>query len=365
MGAIGACRNDALIFVAMFPVRMRVVLGVITALVIALVSSVPALAEGPWPNDPQGPVARTIAELYWIMFVAAVVVLAIVDGALIYAGIKFRERPGHVAQQFHGHNMLELTWTIIPTIMVVSFSVLSWQKLDFINNTRGGDVGMVVHAEGVQWSWNFSYPREDRFRLKDGTTYLTGAQELHIPVGTKVRIELSAKDVIHSFWVPSVGGKKDAVPGRATDLWIQADRPGTYKGQCLEFCGDGHADMLITLVAHPVNEYPAWIDAAKVEAERFNSEEARRGRELFRSLACSGCHTIRGLTGGKFPGAPDLTNVASKPSIVGGLLSPVNEENMRRWISNPPAVKPTTLMPNLGLSEQQVTDLVNFLLILK
>lgn len=348
----------------MFPVRIRVALGVITALVIALVSSVPALAEGPWPNDPQGPVARSIADLYWIMFIAAVVVLAIVDGALIYAGIKFRERPGHVAQQFHGHNMLELTWTIIPTIMVVSFSVLSWQKLDFINNSRGGDVGMVIQAEGVQWAWNFSYPREDRFRLNDGS-HLTDAQELHIPVGMKVRIELSAKDVIHSFWVPSLGGKKDAVPGRATDLWIQADRPGTYKGQCLEFCGDGHADMLITLVAHPVNEYAAWIDEAKTRANRFTSEEAKRGRELFRSLACAGCHTIDGLTAGKFQGAPNLTHVASQKSIVGGLLSPVNEENLRRWISNPPAVKPGTTMPNLGLSEQQVTDLVNFLLVLE
>ena len=349
----------------MFSVRTRVALGVITALVIALVSTAPALAEGPWPNDPQGPIARTIADLYWIMFVAAVVVLAIVDGALIYAGIKFRERPGHVAQQFHGHNMLELTWTIIPTIMVVSFSVLSWQKLDFINNTRGGDVGMVVHAEGAQWVWNINYPHEDRFRLKDGTTYLTGAQELHIPVGTKVRIELSSRDVIHSFWVPSLGGKKDAVPGRATDLWIQADKPGTYKGQCLEFCGDGHADMLITLIAHPVNEYAAWIDAAKVEAERFNSPEAARGRELFRSLACAGCHTIDRLTAGRFPGAPNLTHVASQKSIAGGLLSPVDEPNLRRWLANPPAVKPGTAMPNLGLSETQITDLVNFLLILK
>lgn len=353
----------------MFPVRTRVALGVITALLIALLSSSAALAEGPWPNDPQGPVARSIADLYWIMFVAAVVVLAIVDGAIIYAGIKFRERPGHVAKQFHGHNMLELTWTVIPTLMVVSFSVLSWQKLDFINNSRAGDVGMVIHAEGTQWTWNFSYPQEDRFRLKDvpgsPTAYLTGAQELHIPVGMKVRIELSAKDVIHSFWVPSVGGKKDAVPGRATELWIQADKPGTYKGQCLEFCGDGHADMLITLVAHPVNEYQAWIAAAKIEAERFNAEETIRGKALFQSLACAGCHTVTGLTAGKFAGAPDLTHVASRPSIVGGLLSPVNEENLRRWISNPQAVKPTTLMPNLGLSEQQVTDLVNFLLVLK
>ncbi|MEO8633528.1 MAG: cytochrome c oxidase subunit II [Chloroflexota bacterium] len=350
----------------MFPVRIRVALGLITALVIAFVSSTTALADGPWPNDPQGPVARTIAELYWIMFAAAVLVLAIVNGGIIYAGIKFRERPGHVARQFHGHNFLELTWTVIPTLMVVSFSVLSWQKLDFINNTHGGDVGMVVQAQGSQWTWSFSYPHEDRFKLKDGTTFLTGAQELHVPVGMKVRIELSAKDVIHSFWVPSVGGKKDAVPGRATDLWIQADKPGSYKGQCLEFCGDGHADMLITLVAHPVNEYAAWIDAAKVEAERFTAPETIRGKELFQSLACAGCHTVQGLTAGKFPGAPDLTRVAGPGNKdIAGVLSPVNEENLRKWLANPPAVKPGTQMPNLGLSDQQITDLVNFLLILK
>jgi cytochrome c oxidase subunit 2 len=362
MGAIGACRNDALIFVAMFPVRIRVALGVITALVIALVSSVPALADGPWPNDPQGPVARSIADLYWIMFIAAVIVLAIVDGALIYAGIKFRERPGHVAQQFHGHNMLELTWTIIPTIMVVSFSVLSWQKLDFINNSRGGDVGMVIHAEGSQWQWTFSYPQEDRYKLLEG--YLRTSEELHIPVGMKVRIELSAKDVIHSFWVPSLGGKRDAVPGRATELWIQADKPGTYKGQCFEFCGDGHADMLITLVAHTPSEYAAWIPEAVKQANIPLDPNTKVGRELFLSLACAGCHTIKGTTaGGKI--GPELTHLMSKKSIAGGVLSPVNEENLKRWIADPPAVKPGTLMPKLPLSQQQIDDIVLFLQTLK
>jgi len=349
-------------FVAMFSVRMRVALGVITALLIALVSSTYALADGPWPNDPQGPQARSIADLYWIMFVAAVIVLAIVDGGLIYAGIKFRERPGHVAKQFHGQNFLELTWTVIPTLMVVSFSILSWQKLDFINNTRSSDVGMVIQAEGSQWTWSFTYPHEDRFRLKDGKTYLTGSEELHIPVNTKVRIELSAKDVIHSFWVPSIGGKKDAVPGRATELWIQADKPGTYKGQCFEFCGDGHADMLITLIAHAPNDYAKWIDTAKADLERVSSPETAAGRELFRSLACAGCHTLKPLTSGKFPGAPELTHVASKPSIAGGVLSPVNEANLTRWLSNPPAVKPGTQMPNLNLSQEQIHDLVQFLL---
>jgi cytochrome c oxidase subunit II len=347
----------------MFSVRMRVALGVITALLIALVSSTSALADGPWPNDPQGPQAKSIAELYWIMFVAAVIVLAIVDGGIIYAGIKFRERPGHVAKQFHGQNFLELTWTVIPTLMVVSFSVLSWQKLDFINNSRGGDVGMVIQAQGQQWQWQFSYPHDDRFKLLDGS-YLVSSEELHIPVGVKVRIELSSKDVIHSFWVPSIGGKKDAVPGRATELWIQADKVGTYKGQCLEFCGDGHADMLITLVAHSVSDYSAWAKSAIDDADRINKPETKVGRELFFSLACVGCHTIKGTPAGGKVG-PELTHLMSKKSIAGGLLSPVNEENLTRWISNPPAVKPGTLMPNLGLSQQQVHDIVQFLLTLK
>jgi cytochrome c oxidase subunit 2 len=346
----------------MFSVRIRVALGVITALAIALLSTTAALADGPWPNDPQGPQARAIADLYWFMFAAAVLVLAIVDGGIIYAGIKFRERPGHVARQFHGHNLLELTWTVIPTLMVVSFSVLSWQKLDFINNTRGGDVGMVIQAEGSQWQWTFSYPHEDRFKLLEG--HLRTAEELHVPVGMKVRIELSAKDVIHSFWVPSIGGKKDAVPGRATELWIQADRPGTYKGQCLEFCGDGHADMLITLVAHPQNEYNAWAMKAVQDANVPLDPNTKVGRELFLSLACAGCHTIKGTTAGGKVG-PELTHLMSKRTIAGGALSPVNAENLRRWISNPPAVKPGTLMPKLDLSQKQIDDIVLFLQTLK
>jgi cytochrome c oxidase subunit 2 len=347
----------------MFPVRIRVALGAITALLIASVSSITALADGPWVNDPQGPQARSVADLYWIMFVAAVVVLAIVDGGIIYAGIKFRERPGHVASQFHGHNFLELTWTIIPTIMVVSFSVLSWQKLDFINNTRSADVGMVIQAQGQQWQWQFTYPHEDRFKLLDGS-YLIQGEELHIPVGTKVRIELSAKDVIHSFWVPSIGGKKDAVPGRATELWIQADKAGTFKGQCLEFCGDGHADMLITLVAHNASDYNAWSVEAVKEANRLIDPLTQKGKETFLSLACVGCHTVKGTAAsGKI--GPELTHVASKKSIAGGALSPVDEANLTKWIKNPPAVKPGTQMPNLNLSDQQIHDIVQWLLTLK
>jgi cytochrome c oxidase subunit 2 len=316
---------------------------------------------GPWPNDPLGPQARSSAEIYWIMFVAAIVVLVLVDGGLIYAGVKFRDRPGHSAKQFHGHNFLELLWTVVPTIMVISFSVLSFQKLNVMNDTSGA--GLTVNVQGQQWTWIMNYPKEDRFKLTDGT-FLQGAQELHIPVNTKVHIQLSSKDVIHSFWVPNIGGKKDAVPGRATDLWIQADRAGTYKGQCFEFCGTGHADMLITLVVHTPDEYPTWIKGALAEANRLNDPATKTGRESFLALPCTGCHTVLGTTAAGKVG-PDLTHIASKKSIAGGAVSPVNEDTLTRWIRDPQALKPTTQMPNYHLSDQQVHDIVQWLLTLK
>ncbi len=316
---------------------------------------------GPWPNDPLGPQAQAAADIYWIMFVCAIVVLVIVDGGLIFAGLKFRDRPGHIAKQFHGHNFLELVWTVVPTLMVISFSVLSFQKLNFMNDTS--NAGMTVDVLGQQWSWVMTYPQEDRFKLKNGK-YLVGATELHIPVNTKVRIKLSSKDVIHSFWVPNIGGKKDAVPGRNTDLWIQADKPGTYKGQCFEFCGTGHADMLITLVAHQPTEYAAWLTGALAEANRIDDPATAKGRETFLSLACTGCHTVQGTAAAGKVG-PDLTHVASTKSIAGGLLSPVDEANLTKWLKNPPAVKPGTAMPNLNLSDEQINDIVQWLLTLK
>src|SRR5919201_1785742 len=316
---------------------------------------------GPWPNDPLGPQARSAADIYWIMFIAAVIVLVIVDGTLLYSGLKFRERPGHVAKQFHGHNFLELVWTVIPTFMVISFSVLSFQRLTVMNDMS--NPGMTIDVQGQQWTWVFNYPKEDRFKAHDGS-YLVGAEELHIPANTKVLLKLSSKDVIHSFWVPNIGGKKDAVPGRATELWILADKPGTYKGQCFEFCGTGHADMLITLVVHPQNDYATWITDARKEAERATSPETKAGRELFLSLPCTGCHTVKNTPAGGKVG-PELTYVASKKSIARGKLSPVNEANLTKWIHDPKATLPDTVMPNLGLSDQQIHDIVSWLLTLK
>lgn len=308
-------------------------------------------------NAPAGPVAGSIAPVYWILFFFAIVVLVIVDGALIFAGIKFRERPGVSAKQFHGHNMLELTWTVIPTLMVLSFSLISFQRLLYINDVST-NAEMTINVVAQQWTWNFTYPNEAAFQLNDGTP-LTDAETLNIPANTKVRLELSSKDVIHSFWVPLIGGKKDAVPGRSTELWIQADQPGTYKGQCFEFCGRGHADMLITLVVHSKQDYAQWQKDAVAKANLFNDPATKTGKELFRTLACSGCHTIKGLT--KATVGPELTHIASKANIA-GVLTPVNEENLKKWINDPKANKPGTLMPTLGLPADQIDAIVKFLL---
>lgn len=322
----------------------------------------------PWPVDPQGPLARSIADLYWLMFGAAVIVLAIVVGALVVAGIRFRERPGHQARQYHGNNVLELIWTVVPTLMVISFSVLSFQRLALVNDVDSG-AAMTVQAEGKQWVWNFQYPSDPKFKLSDGT-YLKAAEELHIPAGQKVKIELSSVDVIHAFYLPSLGGQKDAVPGRATAMWIQADRPGTYNGQCAEFCGTGHADMLITIVAQNPADYAAWQAAAVKQANLFNDPAVAQGKQLFTSLACAGCHTVQGLTGGKV--GPELTHIMSQKTPIGGVAGlDVNEANLIKWVSNAPSNKPGTLMPVFSnkaggpLDDATILAIVKFLETLK
>lgn len=333
--------------------------GTLSVLVLARMPVLP-----PWMSDPAGASAKEIAPVYWIMFGAAVIVLALVDGGLIWAGIKYRERPGVAARQFHGHNLLELTWTVIPTIMVVSFSLLSFQRLLVLNDVdTGADMTIKVHAR--QWNFQFEYPpsyKDAQFTLRDNST-LTAGQELHIPVNTKVKLEITSQDVIHSFWIPNLGGKKDAVPGRTTYLSLEADRAGSYKGQCFEFCGDGHADMLLVVVAHPPSEYAAWAKDAVAAANLLIDPTTKAGREAFLSGPCAGCHKVQGTTAAGTVG-PELTHIASKDSIA-GVLKPVNAENLAKWLANPPAVKPGTQMPNYNLDQQTITNITNWLLTLK
>src|SRR5258708_19743784 len=168
----------------------------------------------PWPNDPQGPLARSIAAIYWLVFAVGVGVVEIVGGAVVVGGIRFRGRPGHAARQYHGNNLLELIWTIVPTLLVISFSVLSFQRLALVNDVDSG-AAMTIKAEGKQWVWSFQYPADPKFQLKD-KTYLSQPEELHIVAGHKVKIELSSVDVIHAFSVPNLTGQHNPLPPPTT-----------------------------------------------------------------------------------------------------------------------------------------------------
>lgn len=341
----------------------RMAIGLSGALVLVLTQAATAHADDPWINNPAGTLAREVQPVYWTLFFFAVIVLLIIDGGIVWSALRYRDRPGHLAKQFHGHNMLELTWTIVPTILVIFFSVLSFQKLQLINDTAT-DADMVVQAEGKQWTWVYQYPKEDRFRLQNGE-YLSAAEEIHVKVGEKVRIELSSPDVIHSFFVQQIGGKKDAVPGRKTEVWVRAERPGVYKGQCAEFCGDGHADMLIVLHAHDEAGYAQWLREAIEFANLLRDPAVARGREIFEAQACAGCHRIEGTRAGGRIG-PELTHIASKDNIAGlPDLDPSNVEDLKAWISDPQGLKPGTAMPKVPLTPEELDAVAKFLAVLK
>jgi cytochrome c oxidase subunit II len=165
--------------------------------------------------------------------------------------------------------------------------------------------------------------------------------------------------VIHSFWVPALHGKRDAIPGHATEIWLKADKPGTYRGQCAEFCGLQHAHMALTVIVEPPEAFSAWIDGQREAGPAGASEQAMRGRQIVERGPCSTCHTVRGTDAGGRVG-PDLTHVTARHTIAAGTL-PTSRENLRKWIENPQHVKPGVRMPALGLSRDDIDAVVAYL----
>src|SRR2546428_789339 len=233
-------------------------------LAIVLVFVMPFLTPTPssWIGS-RTPATSDVIDLYWAMFAIAAVILLIVEGGIIASVILFRQRPGHAARAFHGNTLLEFTWTIIPAIIVLGLSAFSFKSLSTLTNTA--DAQMTIEVTGREWVWSFKYP--------DGLTVTT---EAHIPLNTKIRFTITSIDVIHSFWVPRLSGKMDAVPGVAPNaIWIEATEAGAYSGQCTEFCGLGHADMLAKIVAEPQDAYQKWLAATTLVPQH-----ARPGQQI-------------------------------------------------------------------------------------
>jgi cytochrome c oxidase subunit 2 len=303
------------------------------------------------------PNARATVQLFDFVYIIEAVVFVITEGALIYAILHFSRKQGKgLPKQIEGNATLEITWTVIPAILLGLIFFVSLSTLNTVTSTppqsSSQPAPLQIKVIGHQWFWEFDYPAEN----------IVTANELVVPVGTLVNADIQSIDVIHSYWVPELGGKIDAIPGVTNQIHFQVDKTGTFIGQCAEFCGADHAQMRLTVVAVPPADYAAWVKGQQAPIPQL-SGDAASGEQLFMEMPCLGCHTINGTKALGQVG-PNLTHFASRNVFAGGVLTN-NTDNLTTWLTNPQAVKPGNLMPNLNLGPGGIKLLIAFLQSLK
>jgi len=303
--------------------------------------------------DPEGPIARKLDSLINPVFLVAGVVFVLVQALVLYSALRFRRRSDDEApRQVHGNAKLELGWTIAPAVILLFVAIGTLGTIaDLSRRAEGADV-VSVNVIGRQWWWEFEYPERG----------VTTANELHIPTGREVVLKLISRDVIHSFWPPKLAGKLDVIPGKENLMTIEADEPGIYFGECAEFCGLSHADMRLRVVAHTSEDFDEWVSSNAAPAERPTEGEAAEGAAMFRQKGCASCHTVNGYSAGQL--GPDLTHLQQRKVFAGATFE-LNPQNLRVWLRDPPGEKPGSRMPNLELSEDEITKLIAYLETLK
>ena len=337
--------------------------------------------------NPKGPEADAIQNLVVPVFAIAAVVFVLVEFGVLFLAIKFRRRKDDdsLPVQHHGNFKLEIGWTILPALVLAGVGAASVFTLFDLADTPAD--AQEVTVIGQQWWWEYRYDVDG-----DGEDDIITANDLVIPVGQPIALTIQSRDVIHSFWIPALNGKRDAGPGRAQPLTIEADEPGVYRGQCSEFCGLSHSYMRMRVVALAAADYKTWQDNQLTGADVPQEALAKKGLEQFR-ISCSGCHLASGPGGDAdiYKGtaqvsgaAPNLTHFASRGVFAGSIFdlwldTNVNGEvdteeigkifnvaDVKKWLRNPPAEKPMYPqggrgMPNLQLTESQIDALVAYL----
>jgi cytochrome c oxidase subunit II len=309
---------------------------------------------------PGGENARKADELWNLTFSIAVGVFVLVQGALVFAVVRYRHKPGRQAAQFHGNTKVEVILTAIPALILATIGFRTVGTIfDLAHEPQGEDV-LEVNVQGRQFWWVYEYPDLE----------VVTANELHIPTGTPVALRIEGFDVNHSFWVPRLSGAQDMVPGRANGLTIEADEPGTYWGQCKEFCGLSHANMRLRVIAHDPADFDTWVSDQKQPAQQPSDALAAEGAELFVNgaangrfeggPACATCHAIDGLEGAVGVVGPNLTHFKSRKTFAGAMFEN-SEPELRAWLNDPPGQKPGVLMPNLRLTDDEIDALVAYL----
>lgn len=307
-------------------------------------------AESPSVLDPQGPAAREVTRLWWpMLFVAtAVLLFVIVMGAIgIWRG-RHRREEALARDVPWGDRFILISGLGVTALILVGFFVFSLRSMSTLAS-NDPLTGLQIRVIGHDWWWEARYPN-------GGIT----ANEIHIPAGQRVRFRLQSADVIHSLWVPQLAPKIDLIPGRETHLWLRADRPGRYRGQCAEYCGLQHARMAFYIVADPPNVFRGWLRGIGQRANRPTGSLEAQGLQVFLTNTCAGCHAIRGTPADARLG-PDLTHFATRETFAAATLE-LTAENLRRWILDPDSIKPGTTMPPSPLSQRDIRTLVAYLL---
>jgi len=332
---------------------------ILGALVFAPGYTLAAEIQQPSIFDPRSTPAASIEELSWLVLGICAAIFVVVGGIMAYTVVRFRSRSGEDNRepaQVYGSDPVELAWTIVPLLIVFVLFLATTRTILELQKDERPENWMEIRVVGHQWWWEVHYP---------GHGVLT-ANEIHVPVSTEadpnpVFMILESADVIHSFWIPQLAGKTDVVPNRTNHMWIEPWEPGLYVGQCAEYCGTQHANMLLRVYAHAPDEFARWIAAQQQPAVR--DPRVAEGRDLFERTACINCHSVAGTPAdGSF--GPDLTHLMSRETIGAGVV-PNTPENLRDWVDDPDHVKPGANMPAMKLSQSELDKMVAYLMTLQ
>jgi cytochrome c oxidase subunit 2 len=306
------------------------------------------IAMGP-PFDPHSPQTHSIAAVFSIVLVIAAIVFLVVAAGVFYCVVRYRSREISTAEprQIFGSPKLEVLWTVVPVLIMTGLFIVTVRAMVLIDAPQGAGQAPDVTITGHQWWWEARYP-----------SGVVATYEIHIPTSRRLLARVESADVIHDFWTPELARKIDAVPGRASYIWLEADTPGTYSGACSEFCGAQHAWMRFRVVAEAQSSFDAW-QRRQAQPPSGPTGVAAEGARLFQAKKCADCHTVLG-TDLALRNGPSLAHVASR-EFLGGGISRNTPEKLALWVTNPQAAKPGNRMPETPLSAEEARALLAYL----
>lgn len=298
---------------------------------------------------PAGPAAESVANLWWILL-AILGFYSVVTFALTLVAI-FRGPAEEKQSKHEGQRFILIGGVILPAIILVpllAYSLSTTQAL------RMRDSGLTIRVVGHRWWWEVQYPDHS----------IITANELYIPAGEPVRLELTSADIIHSFWVPQLQGKMDMIPGKVNEFWLEANRPGTYRGQCAEYCGLQHAHMAFEVRALPPDQFVNWIEthsssSPATASPDLSNANLEQGKQLFFKHGCAVCHAIEG-TPAQGRAGPDLTLFAIRGTLAAGTVLNTTD-NLFTWVKNPQSIKPGANMPPTHTTSEELQQIVAYL----